>query len=82
MAKEQTAMHELIDFIMTAQALAEQGECLMPNITDVLNEIERLKEKERKQIEDAYSIALSEYFNHDGDSFKILSKKYYKTKYK
>ncbi len=28
---------------MTAQVAAEQGECLMPNVTDVLNEIERLK---------------------------------------
>lgn len=34
---------KLKDFIMAAQIAAEQGECLMLNITDVLNEIERLQ---------------------------------------
>ena len=35
-------LNKLKDWIMTAQVSAEQGECLMPNVTDVLNEIERL----------------------------------------
>lgn len=38
-----TDLDKLKDWIMTAQVAAEQGECLMPNVTDVLNEIERLK---------------------------------------
>ena len=38
-----TDLEKLKDFIMTAQIAAEQGECLMPNVNDVLNEIERLQ---------------------------------------
>jgi hypothetical protein len=36
-------INELKKFILTGQALAEQGECLEPSIIDVLNEIERLE---------------------------------------
>ena len=36
-------LEKLKNWIMTAQVAAEQGECLMPNVTDVLNEIERLQ---------------------------------------
>jgi len=35
-------LDELTHFIMKNQLSAEQGECLMPNVTDVLNEIKRL----------------------------------------
>ena len=38
-----TDLERLKDWIMTAQVATENGECLMPNITDVLNEIERLQ---------------------------------------
>ena len=49
-----TPLQELVDFIMTGQSLAEQGDCLMPNVTDVLNEIERLKGNEERVITRAY----------------------------
>ena len=37
-----TDLEQLKDFILNTQTMAEQGECLMLNVTDILNEIERL----------------------------------------
>ena len=39
----ETDLDKLKGFILTTQAMAEQGDCLMLNVTDVLNEIERLQ---------------------------------------
>lgn len=39
----ETDLEKLKGFILTGQAMAEQGECLMLNVTDILNEIERLQ---------------------------------------
>ena len=38
-----TKLNELKYFILNTQIMAEQGECLMLNVTDILNEIERLQ---------------------------------------
>jgi hypothetical protein len=48
-------INELKKFILTGQALAEQGECLEPSIIDVLNEIERLEKGQTLPID---SVAL------------------------
>jgi hypothetical protein len=39
----ETDLEKIKGFILTGQAMAEQGECLMLNVTDILNEIERLQ---------------------------------------
>ena len=46
---ENERLRGLKDWIMSAQVAAEQGECLMPNITDVLNEIERLTSTQKRK---------------------------------
>ena len=94
--KTLTPIEELILFIETGNALAEQGECLSINSVDVIREAKRLLQKEKEAIIEAYMEATKEAYSSaysyiakkeivfsqtDIQNQKEVAENYYNTKY-